>query len=85
MPRLPLLLMFFKPEASTKAADALPRVSAPREPISGEFPVIKTRVSWMIRVTRKLLMLLSHGSLTSDSCRSFAQKAALHRPSRLGT
>jgi hypothetical protein len=41
MPRLPLLLTFFKPEASTTAADALGRMSAPRrEPISGEFPVI---------------------------------------------
>ena len=34
MPRLPVLLMFFKPEASTKAADALRRMSPPRrEPI----------------------------------------------------
>ena len=45
MPRLPLLLMFFKPEASTKAAGRPSEDVAPSREISSEFPVIKTRVS----------------------------------------
>jgi hypothetical protein len=47
MPRLPVLLMLFKPKRRRRLPMRFGAMSAlRREPITGESPVIKTRVSY---------------------------------------